>query len=273
MIDILIQGDIVFTGTELIRDGYVYISDGHVRAVGPGLPPEDLTYATLILGGPGRAVLPAIPWPVDPLGYMRKTVECRPLALSCEERRSLSGGIDLYLPAIMEAHMAGIGMPLIVAPHPSIVARIRDAVGGEYGALIPEECGPLEGYSGVLPMARPTGWDSVCPRVDLCRARDPYTRAVELAKSLGWREYVIKEGVKSMIAIYNLREPPLLGIRISTPEDAAKLYTLGATVESLIAGGDILVEVGEHLMIVEKHLNAALKSALHVKNGEQQDRQ
>ncbi|MCE4627844.1 MAG: hypothetical protein F7C34_01665, partial [Desulfurococcales archaeon] len=135
--DILITGDAIFTGTELLRNAYLYIRDGKVEALGEGLPPEDATYASLVIGGPHRIVVPGIPWPVDPIGYLAKTPRCEPEKISCETRRALGPDeASASLAAVLEAHTHGIAVPLLVVSSVSTAIQIAEMLGGEYGALI-----------------------------------------------------------------------------------------------------------------------------------------
>jgi len=269
MVDILVTGDTVFTGDEILPDGYVYIEDGKVKAVGSGLPPEDLTYASLILGGRGRIIVPAIAWPVDPVGYVLKTPSCNPPSVPCTLRRSLgSNEARLALAAVLEANMHGVGIPLLVVSSPSVAVAVAEMLGSPMGALVPGECGPAEPHPRLAAVARPPREPSVCPARDLCRSGNAYEASRELARALGMREPRIHEGGTAMIAIFDSTRPPLLGAAVRSVEDAGSVYGTGATAESLIVGEEILVEVGEHLYIVEKHVRDALRIAEKLRGSE-----
>ena len=260
--DILITGDAVFTGSELLRNGYVYIRDGRVEALGEGLPPEDATYASLVIGGPRRIIAPGIPWPVDPIGYLAKTPECTPEEIPCEARRALGPDeAKASLAAVLEAHTHGIAIPLLVVSSVSTVIHIAEMLGGDYGALIPRECGPAEPHPRIVAAREYDGGASVCIARDLCRSADPYERALEIARAHGLGDPVIREGEKAVVAVFDASRPPLLGTRIRSASEAGLIYGAGARAESLVVGEDILVEVGEHLMIVEKHVKEAVRIA------------
>jgi hypothetical protein len=273
MIDVLIQGDILFTGEEIIKDGYVYVKNGIVEDFGSGVPPEDYTFAMLIVGGPGRFIGPALLGAIDPLSYMFKRASCKPAReWDCNKRRRLSPEEEvlLSLPAIQEAHTVGIGRLFLVASRVSSIVNIAEKIGGSYGALILDECDEIVPHprlesvrraeeSGVVP------W--ICPLRDLCRSSNPYRESAELARKLGVEPPIIKKSGKASIAVFSMRKSPLLGVSIIHPEDGELIYGLGARVESLLVGGEILVEVGEHLYIVEKTLKDAFKAASKVLGG------
>ncbi len=68
MVKILIYGATVLTlsltSDPVIEEGYVYVSDGRIAAVGRGEPPEDLKYPELLINGRGRLVVPGLSAPL-----------------------------------------------------------------------------------------------------------------------------------------------------------------------------------------------------------------
>ena len=262
MIDILIRGDYVFTGEELVRDGYVYIERGKVREIGSGVPPEDLTMANMILGGPGRIVVPSLLAPLDLLGYAARTPRCEPLLpQTCEDRGGIPAEEEFTasLPAVLEAHVHGIGRILALTPSLHTLLLLAERVGGAYGQVVPEGCSGGSEHprlEAVVPVSRIPARPLPCP-LEWLRQDDPFLASEELARALGLEPPRVKEGGRAELAVFSLHRPPLFGLSIDSPRDARLIYRFAPPAETLIAGEDVLVEVGEHLMIVEKHLRDA----------------
>lgn len=272
MIDILIRGDYVFTGEELVRDGYVYIEQGRVKEVGSGVPPEDLTMANMILGGPGRIVVPSLLAPLDLLGYAAKTPRCEPLLpQSCEDRGGVPAEEEFAasLPAVLEAHVLGIGRILALTPSLHALLLLADRVGGAYGQVVPEGCSGGSGHpklEAVVPASRLPVKPTPCP-LEWLRQDDPFAASEELARALGLEPPRVREGERAEVAVFSLHRPPLFGLSIGSPEDARLVYRFAPPAETLIVGEDVLVEVGEHLMIVEKHLRDAYRIITRIMAG------
>ncbi len=262
MIDILVTGDLVYTGSEIIRNGYVYIKNGKILDFGSGVPPQDYTYATLILGGGDRAILPALIAAGDPLRYAfrllkRDPGDCKIAGLSAEEQFKLS------LPYVYDAHLSGIGVLIVKSPSAELPLSLQEKIGGRYGFVKYEEC-------GVMPGAMPSGLVGAveeldsgllleAPRRGLVQVGDPLEYSAKLASLLGIEPPMIKKNNLAMIVVYNLRVPPLFTL---PPEDSvSRLYGEGARVESLIVADEVLVDGGDHLWIVDKHFRDALNIA------------
>jgi len=261
--DVLITGSLIFTGSETITGGYVYIKSGIVKDLGSGTPPEDLTYASLILGGPRRAIMPSLIGVFDPIGYpfraSRGIDRCRISRLGGEELFKLS------LPLVYEAHMAGYGDVILLAPNAELPITLSQRVGGGYGYVPLPECGvkvtaPLEGLTVALDSIEPVkGQVMMSPARDTARLEDPYEASRGLAGSLGLEEPSIRVGSKARIAVYNLSKPPVF--TVGRDVDPRIIYGLAGQVESLLYGDTILVDTGEHLWIVERHLREAYRIA------------
>ena len=264
MIDILVRGSHVFTGDELVRDGYVYIKDGVVEDIGSGLPPEDYTYATIIVGGRGRIVVPGLLAPLDLVGYALRTPRCEPLIpQSCGARARVDSRseVTLSLPAVLEAHLRGITRILALTPMLETLISLQDKTGGSYGMILPSDCSGAPKHprlEAVVRLGVEVERAYPCPG-EFMAGDSPFQASLELAGRLGLRPPRIAKGDMASIVVFNLERPPLFGLEVSTPEDAGLVYRFGATAETVIHGQDILVDAGGHLMIVEKHLNEALK--------------
>ncbi len=261
MVDILVKGAYVYTGSELIRDGYVYVRDGTVEAVGSGVPPEEYTFAVMLLGGARRLVLPSLILPVDPIGYFeRRPTVCTPSERpACMRKIGRDEQFKLSLPAVMDSHLHGAGRILLRGIDTSVAVKLSLEIGGSYGVIVPEECtfGEHPALEAVVPDTRVEA--TSCPSRHICLTDNPLEYSEKLARKLGLEPPRIREGVKAHITVLDLGQPPLLGLKIEAPEDAGSAYSHGATVETLLAGEDVLVEVGEHIQIVEKHVKEALR--------------
>jgi len=269
LIDVLVQGSLVLTGSEAVRDGYVYISGGRVAGVGSGVPPEEYTRATLVLGGEGRIVAPALTLAADAAAY-----PFRILRPGRGERARLykALGVDAAfhasLPAVYELHIHGVATVVVEFVDAALPSKLAEDVGGFYGLLLPCEDTPSPAPAG-LPVTRYSCDEEVpgfleSPLVyrpsNLAR---PWEASQELRRRLGLGEGGIREGVKAEIAVFNAARPP--GMLLDRANlDLDTLYSLGLTVESLIAGEDVVVDRGEHLYITDTHLDRARSLSLRL---------
>ena len=144
MVKILIHGATVLTlsltDEPVIREGYVYISDGRITAVGKGEPPEELKYPELLINGRGRLVMPGLSAPLTsvtlyPLRYALR-------GFAWDEVRDFLTTLtrtDVYYlacAAFQEMMLRGVTSALITDIYLDSVARAaRDA--GIYVALAP----------------------------------------------------------------------------------------------------------------------------------------
>jgi len=140
---------------EPVGPGYVYVRGGVVEAVEPGEPPEEMQYAEMVAGGPGRLVLPGLLLgPVVPETYVLRGLVGPGDALgllrgegwAAEAVASMSGA-EAYHAALMmfyEAAVEGYTAVVAVTPHPIEVARALDAAGLWGLVLAPRGCGALD---------------------------------------------------------------------------------------------------------------------------------
>ncbi len=275
MIDVLIQGSLILTGSEAIREGYVYVSNGVVKGVGAGLPPEEYTRATLVLGGEGRIVAPGLAVAADAAAY-----PIRLLRPGAEEKarfyRALGGEAALYsaLPAVYELHLHGATTILIEFTEPSLPLRLAEAVGGRYGLVlpcghdsVPEKPAALAGLLRQPCDSRLPGFLESPPVYRPSLLARPWEASIELRWLYGEADYGLREGARAEIAVFNASRPPgMLLDRIDIDLDT--LYSLGLTVESLVVGDEVIVDRGEHLYITDTHLDRARSLALRLLQGQ-----
>ncbi len=252
----LIQGSLIFTGgDEILRDGYVYISGGKVVEVGEGQPPEDYTYANLVLGGRGRIIAPALVAATDITLY-----PVRLWQLSKREKLNYYKNIPANaqaiaaMPGVYELHMSGAGTIIVESSDPRVTSHLEDMYGGEYHMAdvlcedrgvfnVPEFCGGnVEGlYLREQPSYMLIGRSSV------------YEESVKLAKSLGLPIPAIREGAKARIAVFDTFNPPAMFL-YERPDLASRVYEY-LSVESLLVGENVLVDINEHLSITDNDLS------------------
>jgi len=278
MVDVLITGSLVLTGEESIREGYVYISDGVVKAVGSGLPPEDYTDATLTLGGDGRIIAPGLAVSADVAAYPVRFLKPS-MARRLELYRALGDDalFTLSLPAVYELHLHGATTILVEVPNPSLPLRLADAIGGFYGHARPaciegeEQRHPrLSGAITVGDESCPGGERLMLesPPVYIPRLlQDPWAENLELRKRAGIPGGLLKEGERAEIAVFNAAKPPGMLLDKNPELELSQLFLLGLRVETLIAGEDVLVDAGEHLYIVTAHLDRARSLVARILGG------
>ena len=271
---VLINASAVYTGKELLKDSYVYIEDGVIREVGPQPAPDELQDATLIIGGEGRLVVPGLTAVADvaayPIRYQRPTLSQR-----MEFYRRLSDR-DLFtssLPGVYELHMMGVTTVLVESLSASLPLELARRIGGFYGVARPA-CSEEFSLQPILRGLVTIG-DEACPGGELedgdrshmvLTGRGGYgldgiNDALGLSDSLrklaGLPQATIEPGRQAEIAVYDTSKPPAMLIYRAGEEEVKRVYTSHAVLESLIAGMDILVEMGEHMRIGRKHLQEA----------------
>ncbi|MEB3774170.1 MAG: hypothetical protein GSR86_04505 [Desulfurococcales archaeon] len=275
MIDILVTATLIYTGKEVIREGYVYVKGGRIAGVGQMPIPEDLTYATLQLGGEGRIVVPGLVAVLDAAAYpirfyrpsMRKRIEFYKL-LSPEDLARLS------LPAVYEAHLSGITSILVEGLDPSLPNRLRDMVGGIYGLAKPGclEDGQGGDYVRVSDESCPGGVRidsgevlalSSKPAYTLASVEDPYKLSLGLRRQAGLGSQEIRPGETAEIAIYDASRPPGMLMEYAPLDVIERIYVYGR-VESLIAADSVLVDGHEHIVISDKDLREARKASIRL---------
>ena len=289
MVDILVTGSIVFTGERFLRNGYVYLRDGRIDSVGEAPVPEEYTYATLILGGPGRVIVPGL--------AALASVAAYPIRLKSP---SMGGRVRFYadsdlktlilssLPAVYELHMSGVTTIIIEGLTPELPLELSRLVGGFYGLAVPV-CSGVEpryvpGLASAITIAGPecegeaevvevdgrgfkgssrllSVFGGVSYTISKANSENPWAEGLELRRALSLPPPSIKPGRVAEIAVYDVSRPPAMLLDMAGEREILGIYTSGARLETLIAGEDVLVDTGEHLYIVEKHFNEVRRLA------------
>lgn len=284
--DILVTGSVIFTGKEIVRKGYVYIRGGRVVSVGEEPYPEEYSYANLILGGPGRIIVPGLSALASLAFYpfrLRKS--------SLRERVELYRSLDLRsafilsLPALYDLHMSGVSTVVVEAVDPQLPLALSRDIGGLYGLALPACVESKAGYvEGLVAVTRLSGegceGESDIVEVDGVgyhrgsrvlgffsgyyyttasgNTENPWLESLELRRALMLPSPEIKPGRIAELVVYDGSKPPLMLAENDLDEDSiTNIYKLGLRVESLIVGDDVLVDVGDHLYITEKHFKEA----------------
>ncbi|MEM0366767.1 MAG: hypothetical protein QXI24_02535 [Acidilobaceae archaeon] len=285
MVDILITGSLIFTGEEIIKNGYVYISNGRVEAVGEGVVPEEYTYATLLIGGTGRIIVPGLAAIASvasyPLRFKKPSMRDR---VNFYRETGIKNLLLAALPAIYELHMSGVTVIIAEGLTVELPLELSKLIGGFYGLAIPA-CSGIEpmytpglasiiklssrdcegeadiieinerGYKGSKPVL--SLFNTISYSIPASTIEDPWVENLELRKALMLPPSTIKPGKLAEIAVYDVSKPPAMLLDMASEQDVMKIYKSGAKLETLIAGEDILVDGGDHLYIVEKHFREA----------------
>jgi len=287
LFDVLVTGSALYTGAELVRDGYVYIRNGRVEDYGPSPVPEDYTYATLILGGEGRIIVPGLTMLIDAPAYPARIYEPSLRARAgMYSRLTPSEALTLSLPAIYEAHMAGATTVIVEYGSVELASRLEALIGGYYGIAFPsclgeppsseavpvvtiygEECGE----EGQIEARGDRGYHEGDPVLALFHRPsytrlegDPLIESAKLRRLLGLRGPSIHRGARAEIAVFDASRPPGAFLDRASEDVIRRIYSSGVRLESLIAGQAILVDQGEHLYIVEKQFSEARRAGLRL---------
>lgn len=286
MFDVLITGSVLYTGSELIRDGYVYVKNGKVVDYGQSPVPEEYTYVNLIIGGSGRIIVPSLTALLDAASY--------PVRLASPSLRdrvrfyqdmSPSEALAIALPAVYEAHMAGIGYIILEYTSLELPNTLRSQIGGRYGLAYPSCMGDPPGDppsvvtvygegcgdSGHVEVRGETGFIggervlALFHRKSYSRLDgDPLTESNILRRVMGLKPAGIERNERAEIAVYDASRPPGMFLDKAGEEVVRRIYVSGARLETLMVGDAILVDQGEHLYIVEKHFSEARRVGLRV---------
>lgn len=286
MFDVLVTGSVLYTGREIIRDGYVYVKNGKIIDYGPSPVPEDYTYVNLVLGGQGRIIVPSLTAVIDAPAY-----PLRIRRLSLGERARFyqetppSLAATLSLPAIYEAHMAGVGHVITEYSSIELPNTLRSMIGGVYSLAYPSCLGEPPGEPpGVVPVYGEdcegdgivevrgdsgfTGGERVLAlyhRLSYTRLEgDPLEESNRLRRAIGLGPAVIERDARAEIAVYDASRPPGMFLDRAGEEAVRRIYSSGARLETLMVGDAILVDQGEHLYIVEKHFSEARRAGLRI---------
>ncbi len=283
MVDVLITGSIVFTGERFLRNGYVYIRDGRIDSVGEAPVPEEYTYATLILGGPGRIIVPSLTALASvasyPLRFKTSSMGDRVKFYSSTDLKAL---ILASLPAVYELHMSGVATIIVEGLTPELPLELSKLIGGFYGLAVPV-CSGVEpryvpGLASTVTIAGPgcegeadiveingkgfkgssrllSVFSGISYTVSKANSENPWLESLELRKAVSLPPPSIKPGRIAEIAVYDVSRPPAMLLDMASEDVVLRVYSSGARLETLIAGEDVLIDTGEHLYIVEKHFN------------------
>lgn len=282
MLEILVRGSVIYTGSEVLRDGYVYIKGGRIVGLGEGAAPGDYTYAALILGGPGRIVAPGLTAIIDapayPIRFYKPSLEKR---VNYYKAMGLDALATVSLPAVYEAHLSGVTTVIIEAIDPQLPQRLAETIGGLYGIAYPA----CTGDAGTKPapglVAVATVGDESCPggevnygdsgvlalagKLSYTLHGEPrvYERSLETRRRLGLGEQGIREGRLAEIVVFDASRPPGMLLEYAPDSVVPQVYS-AARVETLLVGDHVLVDGGDHLYIVEKSFSQARSLASRI---------
>ncbi len=295
LVEVLITASaIILNENEIIKDGYLYIKDGIVEDFGEGVPPEDFTYATLVLGGEGRIVAPGLTTIASPATYpFRFTKPSLKDRIDFHKTLSPSDLALLSLAGIYELHLSGITTVIVEGLGYHFIERIRDMAGGRYGLAYPSCAGkppnaPEWSVGNVL-LADKTCeggvWDVFIEdegkhitfnneevlalinnfSYNIYGIKNVIERSNALRRILGLGETSIKKNSVAEIVIFNVKKPPAMFLEKAPKDIMLNVYSSGARVESLMVDDEVIVDGGEHLFIVDKHFSDIRKIALRIK--------
>jgi hypothetical protein len=275
-LSVLINAAAIYTGKELIKDSYVYIEDGIIRDVGPQPAPEEIQDATLLIGGEGRVVVPGLTAVADvaayPLRYMRPKLTAR---MEFYRRLKDEELFTASLPGVYELHMMGVTTALVESLSPSLSLSLARRIGGFYGVARPS-CSEEFSLQPILRGLVTIGGEG-CPGGQVQDGDrgllvltggggyvmdglgDVLSISQRLRRTAGLDEALIEPNRPAEIAVYDASKPPAMLIYRAGEDEIRRIYTSHAALESLIAGMEILVEMGEHMRIGRKHLHEAVQ--------------
>lgn len=289
-VDILVTGSVVFTGDRVIRDGFVYIKGSRVVDVGQAPVPEEYSYAALLLGGRGRIVAPGLAAYADVAAYPLRLLKPRlPERARFYSSFSLDDLVRVALPALYELHMSGVSTIVVEGPK-GLAVTLSESLGGFYEAAVPA----CTGEASELAVAGEGCEGNAVFRVDgdvvtangrrvlslvaresysvhsLGLGADAYMLSLKLREQASIPGGVIRPGERAEVVVYDATVPPALLTDLAGWYDYRRIYSIGARVESLVVGDDVIVDGGEHLRIVRKHFNDVrrLAEAILGKGGE-----
>jgi len=201
LVKILINNASILTfSTEeklLIKEGYIFSSEGRVNGVGEGEPPEEFSYPELLISGKDRLVLPAFSsaYTVASLYPLRYVVKDPDLSKNLDYLRKLSR-TDMYFLAAMtmiEMISKGITNALFIDIYLDEVARAAHDSGFNVVLAPPINCGleefePENEFKMLI-----NRWhekvDEV--RVALATCGKPTDEVLETAKAYGLKLFVL----------------------------------------------------------------------------------
>mgnify|MGYP001772670055 CR=1 FL=1 len=275
-LSVLINASAVYTGKELLKDAYVYIEDGVIREIGPQPAPDEVQSATLLLGGEGRVVVPGLAALADvaayPIRFSRPNISRRLVFYRGLSEREL---FTASLPGVYELHVMGVTTIFVESLSPSLPVELARRIGGFYGAARPS-CSEPYAVQPILRGSLTIGGEG-CPGGDVTEGEeealvltgragyqldgigDVLEKSQRLRRMAGLPEVRVEPNQVAELVVYDTSRPPAMMMYVAGPDDIRGIYGSHASVESVIAGMDILVEMGEHMRIGRKHLSEALQ--------------
>ncbi|MGC9210373.1 MAG: hypothetical protein ACP5FT_03830 [Acidilobus sp.] len=273
-LSVLVNASAVYTGKELLRDAYVYIEDGVVKDIGPQPAPDEIQDATLIIGGEGRVVVPGLTAVADvaayPIRFSKPAITKR-----IQFYRGLSDR-ELFtssLPGVYELHVMGVTTIFVEALSPSLPLELARKIGGFYGVARPS-CTEAFAVQPILKGEITIGGEG-CEGGDVRDGEedalvltgrggyqldglgDVLEKSQRLRRIAGLPEVRLEPQQVAELVVYDASRPPSMMIYAADVDEIRKIYVSRASVESVIAGLDVLVEMNEHMRIGRKHLNEA----------------
>ena len=274
-LSVLINASAVYTGKELLKDAYVYIEDGVIKEVGPQPAPDEAQAATLLLGGEGRVIVPGLAAVADvaayPIRFRRPNINERLQYYKSLSDREL---FTASLPGVYELHLMGVTTIFVESLSPSLPVELSRRIGGFYGAARPS-CAEPYAIQPILRGLLTIGGEG-CPGGDVKDGQDELLvltgrsgyqldslgdvleKSQRLRRLAGLQEARVEPQQVAELVVYDTSKPPAMMMYAAGPEEIKGIYLTHASVESVIAGMDILVEMGEHMRIGRKHLNEAM---------------
>lgn len=274
MVSVLITGSSIFTGKELIKDGYVFIKDGLIKEVGIQPVPDEINEPSLMLGGKGRIIAPSLTAVADISTFLIRFFKLSmPKRIELYKMLTQKDLFILSLPSIYELNMQGITTIFAEAINPSHIIDLQRKLGGYFGIAVPscvEDFSIPPNLSGKIGISgrgcegngiNEDSKDYLAflgkSSYNISKIDDIYEKSENLRKLAGLPPNTIKENNKAEIVVYDTSKPPAMDYYKGSLELIKSIYNENAKIESLIAGDDILIDIGGHLRIGQKHLKDA----------------
>ncbi len=285
MVSILITGSTIFTGKEIIRDGYVYIKDGKIKKIGVQPIPEEINEPSLLLGGKGRIIAPSLSAIADIAIFLMRFYKLK-MNKRIEFYKMLSQKelFTLSLPAIYELNMHAITTIFVESINISYVLDLKDKIGGYYGIAKPACIDSLAVPPSLVGEVNVKGFGCDGQGINdddneylillgknsynTSNIENIYEKSEKLRSLAGLSPNIIKENNNAEIAVYDTSKPPAMNFYKCDLDCIKNIYNENATLESLIAGENVLVDIGGHLRIGQKHLKEAESLADKITNDE-----
>jgi len=280
LLDILIRGDTIFIDEyRSLNNGYVYIKDGIVEKVGTQPVPEELEYATLVIGGPNRVILPALGIAYTDIGlydihpYDRGFLENRFHLLRQREDSRVLSSINRGL---FDLSIHGIALVGIELPSYWMSVDLEGKTNLKVNAIM-EKCPEDSDHCLVPKHLRDKGNEQNTIYLNSSESIILYKDKIATAlvnrfsynpcdlgaenllintkiafesRGLKWG---IHEGRPAYISVFNFNEPPFYLANLEAADIIDVLSTC-KRIETLIVEKDLIIDAGEHLTIGKKNM-------------------